>query len=433
MTIEHRTDTSLVTVLRHARNHAEYYRRLSLDEEDLETFPVIDRDLLRRNLVDLITDAAVKSRLLDILEGRAVPDAVATKTEFQVLNGIVIEQTSGSSGVPLRMPKTKAERTGLGLAAWKCRMRFDPSIRAETFLPVFHRQLDTQLEVSPFESSATAIGRFYAWVASKGIRWLHAPVSLMAYHAGVLRARRMQTPAPSLRFVELAGSHPDEAARQLIASTFGVRTINHYGTRESWTIGLAEGQFPFTLNDEAVHVELLDGGGRPITECGREGSVAITSKILRLLPLIRYRTGDRGAWRSEPADSGGLARRLVLAAERDINMLFHGGRWQSGNTLFKEVLHNIDRTVGFGYTRFMQIRKTGAFRWKLVVTEGEASQAISGELKAYLSRWDSRNQLETELLAEHQGRALVERKPYLFVNEFERPPAGAAPGDHGPT
>jgi len=278
----------------HAREHCAYYKKLGVRGEELQDFPIINRSILRANLPDLLAEPFEKLSLLSALEGRSIPTNAKTASEFRYSKDLVIEQTSGSSGVPLRIPKTNAERTQLSLAAWRYRIGYDPLIRPNIFLPLFHRTLDSPLPVTPFESSASSVRKFYFWLEANKVRWIHAPAGLLKYHAGVLNSLNVQLPAPSLQFAEVSGSRPDDDAIKLIRRVLGVRIINQYGTRESWTIGHSEELAAFCINSEAVHVELLDDADNPITACGKEGAVVITSKILRLLPLIRYKTGDRG-------------------------------------------------------------------------------------------------------------------------------------------
>lgn len=412
---------SLDSVLAHAKEHCSYYANAKPFQCRLEEFPVITRSTLKTQIDQFITITGErKLALLDALNTGAAVQSDSKASEFQFHDNIFIEQTSGSSGVPLRIPKTRAERSQLSLAAWRCRTRHDPSIDAKTFLPLFHRSLDTPLPVSPFDSTPPAIKNFYVWLNEKKIRWLHAPPSLIGYHARVLRSMRIRTPAPCLRFVEVSGSRPEEDTISIIEEVMGAKIINQYGTRETWAIGYAANLNPFDINAETMQVELLDDMCRPITQAAVEGAVVITSKVLRLLPIIRYKTGDRGCWvDSEQQGKKELVRRLRILPERDINMLFFNGKKVSGNILFKDVLHRIDHTIGYGYAKYMQVRKTGAYNWSLIVCQCDRPNEIFDKLKAFLQDNDPRSTLEMTIIPEMEGKLLAERKPHLFVNEWD--------------
>lgn len=410
----------LASVLEHARAHCPYYAHLGSGEAVLRRFPVINRAILRANLGEFVTERDdARAALLEAVRNGPRVKGQSAVSEFRFSADIYIEQTSGSSGVPLRIPKTTSERSQLSLAAWRCRMRYDPAIKPQTFLPLFHRALDEPLPVSPFESSPAGIVRFYDWLNARRFRWIHAPPGLIGYHANVLRNIRTERPAPALQFVEVSGSRPEEAVIAAIKSVLGAAVINQYGTRETWAIGYADELNAFTVNRDAVHVELLDADDRAITEPGVEGAVAVTSKVLRLMPVIRYKTGDRGCWvAAEPGRADGACK-LQLSPERDINMLRFKGKWISGNILFKDVLHRIDHAIGYGYAEYMQIRKTGPNDWRLILCRCERPAEICEHLRAFLVEYDPRSRLELTVLTDVEGRQLAERKPHLFVNEWE--------------
>jgi phenylacetate-CoA ligase len=48
-------------------------------------------------------------------------------------------------------------------------------------------------------------------------------------------------------------------------------------------------------------VELIDEAGRPITEPGVQGEVVATAFDNKVMPFIRYRTGDLAMWSAGPA------------------------------------------------------------------------------------------------------------------------------------
>jgi phenylacetate-CoA ligase len=409
------------SILKYASLYSPFYRNLGLQEYKLTGFPIMSRYILQSQMEHLLTlSEEEKPSLMHALKGFSVPSDQLRKSEVPYSANIVIEQTSGSSGIPLRVAKTIGERSQLSLAAWIRRKRYDPEFSVERFVPLFHRNLDTPIPVSPFESSARDICSFYNWLSEHNIRWLHAPPSLIAYHSRVLRSLGKCTPAPSLKFIELSGASPEQADIDMMKAVFGTRIINQYGTRESWTIGYSEELGTFDLNDDSVHVELLDDEERGIERINVEGAVAVTSKVLRLMPLIRYKTGDRGCWQlPESALRSDNRPFLKLSPDREINMLRFNGRQISGNILFKEILHKIDHKIGYGYAQYMQIRKVEPLRWKLMLYNCIKPNIISSELELFLKNLDPRNTLDVEMLPLQDSKELAERKPYLFVNECD--------------
>jgi phenylacetate-CoA ligase len=68
-------------------------------------------------------------------------------------------------------------------------------------------------------------------------------------------------------------------------------------------------------------MELLDTAGRPVTTIGKQGEIVGTGFINRIVPFIRYRTGDFAEYRGARCDACG--REYPLLAEV-------AGRWPQG-------------------------------------------------------------------------------------------------------
>jgi len=113
--------------------------------------------------------------------------------------------------------------------------------------------------------------------------------------------------------------------------------------------------------------------------------------------------------------------KLKLSAERDINMVLFNGRRQSGNILFKDLFHKIDHKIGYGYSEYMQVRKVGALDWKLLVYKCDEPTKVLNELRMFLIQSDPRIKLELHIVTDIERERLADRKPYLFVNDYDEP------------
>ncbi len=86
-----------------------------------------------------------------------------------------------------------------------------------------------------------------------------------------------------------------------------------YGTVDGGIIGYADadcGAGEHRVFDGAAVLEVLDEEtDEPILEPGRAGRLVFTNLVRRLMPTLRYPTGDRGQW-VEPA--GGVDRKFLL-------------------------------------------------------------------------------------------------------------------------
>lgn len=137
--------------------------------------------------------------------------------------------------------------------------------------------------------------------------------------AGLAAARRLPLPPAHLLSVG-EGLQPEQ--RTAIEAGWPGPPHNSYSTVETGPLGYQRdaGVETLTVYDDLHHVELLDPAGRPITEPGVPGRIAVTTLYRQTLPLVRYRIGDVAVWTD--ADLGTLSFPLG----RDATVLRLGAR-----------------------------------------------------------------------------------------------------------
>ncbi len=84
------------------------------------------------------------------------------------------------------------------------------------------------------------------------------------------------------------------AVRQAIGQAFGARVFDVYGSSETKEIAWECHAGGMHVNADVVRLEVLDDGGRPVPD-GVEGNLVATLLVNQAMPLLRYRTGDRGS------------------------------------------------------------------------------------------------------------------------------------------
>ena len=97
-----------------------------------------------------------------------------------------------------------------------------------------------------------------------------------------------------------------------IEEFYGCKVWNHYGSRES---GLGGGVdcsafAGMHLRECDLYVEIIDNNGN-VLEDGKVGEIVITTFGREAMPLLRYRTKDKGVLLSKACECGGLTKRLV--------------------------------------------------------------------------------------------------------------------------
>lgn len=110
-----------------------------------------------------------------------------------------------------------------------------------------------------------------------------------------------------VRGILLTSENIYEFQMELFRKVFGCVIIRHYGHSERAAQGIS------LPNDDRYHfwphygiVELLDADGRVIREPGELGEIVATGFDNRVMPFVRYRTGDLGEWALPPRNGDRL-------------------------------------------------------------------------------------------------------------------------------
>lgn len=112
------------------------------------------------------------------------------------------------------------------------------------------------------------------------------------------RGRRVAAPKA---IISTAGVLTAEQ-RTVIESAFTARVFNRYGSREVSVIAAETSRHDgLVVPPLHAYVEVVDRAGRPLP-AGMDGDVLVTSLSNGVMPLIRYRLGDRAAWATDPQD-----------------------------------------------------------------------------------------------------------------------------------
>lgn len=168
---------------------------------------------------------------------------------------------------------------------------------------------------------------------------------------------------PSLRMIELTGETLPAATRERLSRVFGCPVVNFYGCNEMGSIALDTGE-GFRCFDSNVYLECLSDG-LPAAD-GDEGDLYATTLTNRAMPLIRYRTGDRGRlWRQADGST-----RLELTSGRTSDFIVTpGGRRINAYVLLRPV-DMINQRMGEIIRQFQVIQEgPRQFRCRLAVKE----------------------------------------------------------------
>lgn len=105
-----------------------------------------------------------------------------------------------------------------------------------------------------------------------------------------------------IKGIELFGEHLYDHQLQTLREVFHCPILNQYGHSERAVMaGSVPGDDRLYFWPQYGHVELVDTQGSTITEPGVVGEIVGTSFDNYVMPFVRYRTGDMGAWSAAPS------------------------------------------------------------------------------------------------------------------------------------
>jgi len=147
-------------------------------------------------------------------------------------------------------------------------------------------------------------------------QWLHVYPSALTLLAGALKRTGRSLRARPRGI--LCGSEAVYSWQvALFREVFNCRVYAHYGHGEFALLGgWCEGTDHYHFLPNHGYLELLDEQQRPITEPGVVGEMVGTGFLNRVMPLIRYRTADYGAWDTPgPCPACGRAHQRLARIE----------------------------------------------------------------------------------------------------------------------
>jgi phenylacetate-CoA ligase len=124
----------------------------------------------------------------------------------------------------------------------------------------------------------------------------------------------------SVRAVFTSGELIHRLARENLASAFQAPVYDVYGTSETKEIAWQCPAGKMHVNADVVHLEAVDDTGRSLP-AGTEGDLVATLLVNQAMPLLRYRTGDRGTLLAETCSCGCSMPLLGVVTGRTADIL----------------------------------------------------------------------------------------------------------------
>lgn len=277
-------DKMLSDMLSYAVKHCEYYRKLGVGELKLSEFPVLTKKIIRDNYEDMVSDEIDKFIWWD-------------------------SYTGGSTGEPLHFPNQACIDLPYQKYLWK-RLGYKRGdvIVSMAGMKVEQEDLDRNIYWAvespkdiPYGRMELSSNYFCDQTAPYYIDKLNSvkPAFIRGYpsfiydvSAYIIRNGISLDFAP--KAIELTAETGFEYQFDAIKQAFKPRKLClQYGHTECSMFGYTyDDTYEFVMEPLYGYVEILDENGQEVAE-GEMGEVVVTSLYNKILPFIRYRTGDQ--------------------------------------------------------------------------------------------------------------------------------------------
>ena len=280
-------------IVRHAHREVPYYRGVLEaagvvrgDEVDLSRFgavPLLDKQLLAGRSTDLIAQSADRRRTFWNTSGGSTgePTRILQDAEYvRTMRGIIYTQKRLAGyrfGEP--MVKLWGDEKEVFAGSRTLKSKLSSRFKGVTWL-------------NSFLMSPERMREYVAVINSV------SPKLIVAYahaiHELCVFAEEQRLPIRGVGAVITSAGTLYPFMRSTIERVCAAPVFNRYGSREVGAIAIeCDRHEGLHVATNIVHVEVLDERGAP-APAGTEGEIVVTSLVNRVMPLLRYRVGDRG-------------------------------------------------------------------------------------------------------------------------------------------
>ncbi|MFI5241553.1 MAG: phenylacetate--CoA ligase family protein [Gemmatimonadales bacterium] len=232
--------------------------------------------------------------------------------------------SSGSSGEPFRVHYTPRAWATLKHLV-KLRSRRAAGMRLTDRVAILDAVALEQEGVSPLERAGRvrriSVFRPAAQVAAALAAF--RPDVIYALPSALLEVARAHddgAPRGGARHIFTSGELLTAAARITIERSFGAKLSDVYGTSETKEIAWECSAGSRHVNADVVLAEILADDGS-VAPAGAEGDIVVTLLVNSAMPLVRYRTGDRGAILAGDCSCGRASPLLGVVLGREVDVL----------------------------------------------------------------------------------------------------------------
>ncbi len=336
----------LVKLMKYAKEHIPYYRELFLEndidvekEDDFYRIPILNKTEIQARFQDMISD------------------------EYNI-DDLVMQKTSGSSGIPLKCYYDQKEKFRRGVALWNHRKENCSSIFGKNMVS-FHtggrkitsdeiQREDNVLYLDYIGKTGLndeKLLRFYHAIREFEPFFIRSLPSVLHRFINFCNSNCLDLICLHVQYIELVGEYLTQNIYEDIKNAFPeARVHNFYGSQEFYTIAYSCSENRLHI-DNSVFVEIMN----PDEE--GYGKIVVTGLKNYCMPFIRYNIGDMGRISEETCKCGKKEKVIELKSSRQSEYFKIDDKVFSGDT-FKLIIDKFSAEVDSTYVCQFQIIQT---------------------------------------------------------------------------
>lgn len=251
-----------------------------------------------------------------------------------------IECTSGTTGKPFPIIKSKKEKLLEAVYINKCRKNVCADASLDNGLLLVHKN-DSYIKSINYKENISEFGKVLDYMEIKKPVWMFSTTYILNRMMKYIEENKIKNEDgyKGFQFIETTSQKLLQEEKEQIEKFFGCQIINNYGCREVWNIGYDCKYNNFHINEDTLIVDIIDNEGKIITEENKVGDVIITSLVHRTMPIVKYYVGDRAKISYKPCACGRTEPIIILQDGRESEKL--KGTPYYGTTVFRKVLRTL--------------------------------------------------------------------------------------------
>lgn len=303
---------------------------------------------------------------------------------------MISDYTSGSTGENLEVHTSVTEQKKALLSLWLYRKKFY-KIDARSKLCYFYTFRSCKGDM-PYEYSPNALGFAKSFLSSDNLECIYDRINqfqpewmLLQPSIAMVLARYIfemgLEPVSSVRYIELSGEMFTLQQKNFIQSAFEAVVASQYGCNEVGTIAYQCPYGNLHIMDQNVSVDVVNKG---LLEGYEEyGNIAVTGKNNKVMPFIKYNTGDIGKICNTKCKCGHKGKILELLAARQNDIVRVDDEWISAD-VFKRIFQAMEWSIDGRIYQYRIVQK-GNREFVVSIATDEEKEIVEKQFTYYVS------------------------------------------------